>query len=359
MCARVERDSGRPQGDKRNGQVHPDDPRSTNAEREVEMAKEKSVTTTAFDWDKQVPWSKKVPFQPGEQPRPCVIHRTQFVVANAGSGRPDGHAPTPCYVIASTPRLGFVCIMIVAPGDYFESSNHPNDETYYQVDGTLHLANSHTGQVMELHRSEALLIPAYEYHVGYNLGNKESVTLACVPGESHTPEMKADPVLEHHFGGPEVNFDSTVREHAGHPSKLRELAQWPPSPGRGAVTTGAKDNVLIPRSQWLRFITGGLRAPVLTSLYFCSAMLAAGSVMIPPGRISSPQQFSGETVLFTIDRPVVINIPSTAYAALHAEPGEAIFIPPGIPFEYQNFTGEPVEVFFWTTPWEGAGWFQK
>lgn len=303
------------------------------------------------EWDKISNWSKGFPFAPGEQQRACVIPRRSIPFASWGPD-PDGRHRTPCWIYTSTEQIGFVCTMSVAPGDYFEVGNHPNVETYYQLHGTLHVSNPDTGQVLELRPGEAFVMPAYEYHVGYNFSTTESLTLCCVPGESHTEEFRANPILAENYGREFVSLFGASRENRGFSSELRHLAQWPPM--HFPHERGKSDFVRLPRCEWLNVVLGSVpQAALLASFYYSSPQLAAYSVTVPPNRIGVAHTIDGETVIYVQHRDLVIDLLDDG-VSLFAEEGDAVFIPPGVRFQYQNRGDQTIEVMAFSSPWGPA-----
>ena len=314
-----------------------------------------STKAPVLPWETIAPWSQNFPFRQDEQPRATVIGWRTIPFASWGPD-PEGSHRTPCWIYVSTPRLGFVCTMSVAPGDFFEVGNHPNVETYYVLNGVLHLQNADSGQVLELGPDNAGIIPAFEYHVGYNFSTEEVYVLACIPGESHTAEMHKDPLLALHHTNKEIVLHGEAPENEGTPSKLRELAQWPPLDQ--PRTARAQDNRRVHRSDWLQFITGqNPRAAILSSFYYSTPQLAAGSVTIPPNRISAGISTHGETVIYVKEHCLVVNILETGQC-LYAEKGDVIFVPPGLTMQYQNTTAHTIEAMTFVTPWTEATRFQ-
>lgn len=305
-------------------------------------------------WETIAPWSKSFPFRQGEEQKATVIPWRSIPLASWGPD-PEGTHRTPCWIYLSTERFGFVCTMSVAPGDFFEVGNHPNVETYYVLSGVLYLQNADTGQVLELRPDDAAVIPAFEYHVGYNFSTEEAYVLASVPGESHTAEIHSDPMLAHHHTRPEIVLYGDIREHDGAPSKLRELEQWPPQDK--ARTTRPQDNRRVDRCDWLHFITGqNPRSAVLSSFYYSTPQLAAGSVTIPPNRISTGVLTQGETAIYVKERCLAVNILETAQC-LYAEKGDVVFVPAGLTMQYQNTTAHTIEAMTFVTPWVEATGF--
>jgi quercetin dioxygenase-like cupin family protein len=313
------------------------------------------MTDDKLDWGALTSsWSKNFPFTAGNEQRPLVIPRRSIPFASWGPD-PDGRHRTPCWIYTSTPQIGFVCTMSVAPGDFFENGNHPNVETYYQLSGTLHVQNADTGQVIEVRPGDAFVMPAFEYHVGYNVGTKESYTLCCVPGESHTEEFRKNPILAENYAREPVTLFGHSNANAGFPSQLRHLAEWPslalPS------ERGKSDFVLMPRSDWLNVILGpDPRTAVLAGFYYSSPQLAAYMVTVPPNRISKAHAIDGETVIYVKERDLIIDILDSG-ESLYAEEGDAVFVPPNVRFQYQNRGDETIEVMAFSSPWSPGASF--
>jgi uncharacterized RmlC-like cupin family protein len=304
-----------------------------------------------LDWATITPWSKSTPFPIGAPKKPTVIERRNAHLASWGPD-PDGRHRTPCWIHTSTETIGFVCTMSVAPGDFFEVGNHPNVETYYQMAGVLHVSNPDTGQVCAIHPGEAFIMPAFQYHIGYNFSTDESLTLAVIPGDSHTAEFQENPLLEANYNRKQVALFGGATRNEGFNSHLLQLGEWPPIDT--AVAAHKKDFVLMPRSKWLQVIFGvDPRSAVLGSFYYSTPQLGAYTVLIPPNRISVAHSLSGETVIYVQHRDIIVDILNSG-DALYGEEGDAIFIPPGVPFQYQNRGDQPVEVQVITAPWEGA-----
>lgn len=309
------------------------------------------MTDNKLDWETVSKWSKGFPFAPGERQVPRVIPRRSIPFSSWGPD-PEGRHRTPCWIYTSTEQIGFVCTMSVAPGDFFENGNHPNLETYYQLSGTLHVQNADTGQVVEVRPGDGFVMPAFEYHVGYNFGTEESVTLCCVPGESHTEEFRANPILAENYDREPVTLFGRSSSNAGFPSQLGYLAEWPAS--ELPTKRGVHDYVRLPRSEWLNVILGpDPRYALLASFYYSTPQLAAYSVTVPPNRIGQAHAIDGETVIYVKELDLIIDILDTE-ESLYAEEGDAIFIPAGVRFQYQNRRDKEIEVMVFSSPWGPA-----
>jgi mannose-6-phosphate isomerase-like protein (cupin superfamily) len=55
---------------------------------------------------------------------------------------------------------------------------------------------------------------------------------------------------------------------------------------------------------------------------------------------------------------VIIDVLDTG-ESLYAEKGDAIFIPPGVRFQYQNRRDETIELMVFSSPWDPAALFPE
>ena len=78
----------------------------------------------------------------------------------------------------------------VPAGCWFDPGDHPNPEPYYILEGTLHLSNPDTSDVVELKAGDASNIPAWAHHHGFNFGDDDCYIAWWVPGEMHTDLFK-------------------------------------------------------------------------------------------------------------------------------------------------------------------------
>jgi mannose-6-phosphate isomerase-like protein (cupin superfamily) len=312
------------------------------------------VTDSKLDWGTLTQWSKGFPFRAGERQVPRVIPRRSIPFSSWGPD-PEGHHRTPCWIYTSTPQIGFVCTMSVAPGDFFENGNHPNVETYYQLSGTLHVQNADTGQVVEVRPGDGFIMPAYEYHIGHNFSTEESYTLCCVPGESHTEEFRNNPILAENYAREPVTLFGGANANDGFPSQLRHLAEWPSM--AHPAQRGKSDFIHVPRTDWLKVVFGAdPRYALLASFYYSSPQLAAYGITVPPNRIGQAHAIDGETVIFVKHLDLIIDVLDSG-ESLYAEEGDAIFIPPGVRFQYQNRRDKSIEVMVFSSPWSPAALF--
>jgi mannose-6-phosphate isomerase-like protein (cupin superfamily) len=94
-------------------------------------------------------------------------------------GRGNNLDITPVYI--STDKIGFFGEYSIPPGGHFDPPDiHAGDECYYCLEGTAHIFNPESGQVVELNKGDALLIPKGTWHVGFNFSSKNFRLLAVI-----------------------------------------------------------------------------------------------------------------------------------------------------------------------------------
>ena len=188
-------------------------------------------------------WDGQWPFL-GQEPYPRVIHEQDAYFQAWGISN-EGMNRTPVWFYASTKHID-TGIFSLAPGDYFKPGNHPNPEPYLILDGTIHLGNPDTGQLLEATAGDVVIIPAFQMHVGHNFGSETCRMLWMIPRQKMTDEFHENPVYDDHymnFRSPIVLHKETVHHHEAHEgfaqpnfrvgsspkSRHADLREWPPS----------------------------------------------------------------------------------------------------------------------------------
>ncbi|MBM3705751.1 MAG: cupin domain-containing protein [Actinobacteria bacterium] len=116
--------------------------------------------------DKMPEWMGAYP-NPKEKKKPIVIRNEDKKFLIYGRGRNLDTTP----LSVSTDRIGYLGEYSVPPGSYFDPPDiHPGDECYYCLEGTAHLFDPVSGDVVELNPGDALLIPKGTWHIGFNFG---------------------------------------------------------------------------------------------------------------------------------------------------------------------------------------------
>jgi oxalate decarboxylase/phosphoglucose isomerase-like protein (cupin superfamily) len=300
----------------------------------------------------------------GRPPYPRVIHEHEAKFQASGISN-DGLNRTPVWFYAYTTTI-LTGIFSLAPGDYFKPGNHPNPEAYFILDGTIHLGNPDTGQVVEVTKGDVVLIPAFQMHVGYNFGSETCRMLWMIPREGMTDEFRANPVYDDHY----MNFRQPIvlhrdpvhrdHEHGGFAqpgflpdkkpaSRHTDLRRWPPANGKSAVHDPDVDNAhLYHRGQWLHFVTGrDFDHQFLTSFAWSTDEFQFGTVKIPPNRITNAIAIGGDRVYWPMSEQsdLIVNIMDTN-ESLIGRRRDAIYVPGNVAHQFQNPGHEAVEAVF-------------
>jgi mannose-6-phosphate isomerase-like protein (cupin superfamily) len=307
-------------------------------------------------------WSGNWPFGP-QEPYARVIRQNEAMFQAWGISN-EGMNRTPVWFYVSTKTIN-TGIFSLAPGDYFKPGNHPNPEPYLLLDGTIHLGNPDTGQLLEVTKGDIVLIPAMQMHVGYNFGSETCRMLWMIPHEKMTDEFHANPVYDDHYMNlrePIVLHRDTVHqdeEHstfaqpnfeagAGPKSRHADLRRWPPASGDSVVNDPEVSNShLYHRGQWLHFVTGrDFTHQFLTSFAYSTEQFQFGTVKIPPNRITNAIQVNAERVYYPMDDDnFIVNLMETN-ESLIGRKGDAIFVPAGCAHQFQNPGAHAIEATF-------------
>lgn len=313
------------------------------------------------------------PFQ-GQTPFPRVI-RKQDVYFRAWGPSEDGLHRSPCHYYVSTKAMTFG-VFTLAPGDWFEPGNHPDGEPYYMLEGSIHVGNADTGQLVPVYPGEAVLIPGNMFHFGYNFGSEMMKLLFMIPRDVMTAEFREHPVYDDHYKNfrepillhREPRHESYEHETWAQPgllpddpprSRHADLLRWPAP--HGVSTTYNPDvdyHHFQHKSDWLHFATGSgadYAHHVLTSFVWSTREYQFGTITIPPGRTSSPVEVNGDRVYYPLgdDAELIVNIMETA-ESLFAASGEAIYVPPNVPHQFQNPGRAAVETLFAAASYPGS-----
>jgi len=146
-------------------------------------------------------WMKGYP-NPNDKKVPSVIRKGDRRPLIYGRG--DKLDTTPLYF--STDKIGYFGEYTVPPGSFFDPPDvHPGDECYYCIEGTAHLFDPDTGEVVELNPGDALLIPKGTWHIGFNFGEVNFRLIALVAPAIWSSEDQ----------GLDVNYDRKEKYYKG------------------------------------------------------------------------------------------------------------------------------------------------
>ena len=252
---------------------------------------------------------------------------------------PDDSVTQPVWCYVSTNRVN-AGTFYVQPKEWFDPGNHPGPEPYYCLRGTLLLGNPDTADVIEINQGDAANIPAFAYHIAFNMRDTEAEILWWVPGEMHTEEWKQK-VHEGRgkwYERQPVTLDGPHDRNEGFPSHMDDLAQWPPE----RPTKGPLDMQHLPRSTWLHTFEGiDRRKTILVSFFYCDERIRCAKLTIP--RWGESQRNSGdyERLIYVESGTLSVNLTASG-RGLIAGPGDMVFVPPFVEHSLQAIDDEPV-----------------
>ncbi|MBI3666689.1 MAG: cupin domain-containing protein, partial [Acidobacteria bacterium] len=282
-----------------------------------------TVLTGLKKWEELVSWYQRFPFGDAE-PYPMKVTPETAHFMSWGPDADGLHrTPNPVYFSTKAMTTG---VFSLAPCDYFKPGNHPNPETYFIRSGTLWLGNADTGQIVQLEPGDALLIPAFQFHFGYNFGDETVEILFMIARQTHTDQMQANPNYDDHYQnfrdpltlhrdveGTHQKHDSWAQpdyQHGDGPqSRMDDLRCWPPRSGRSMNHDPEIDNTqIVDRRDYLHFVTGrDYQHQFLTSFFYSTDEFQTGKVKVPPGRVTNPISVKGERVYYTMsETPLVV-----------------------------------------------------
>lgn len=240
---------------------------------------------------------------------------------------------TPSWTFASTRNIN-AGVFAVAAGGWFDPGDHPNLELYYILQGTLHLSNPDTSQVVELRAGDAGLIPRLAYHHGYNFGDVDCLIAWWVPAEMHTDlfKQKVENGTLYELGWYErkpVVLGGAHDRNDGFPSRLDQLESWPTD-----APAFEADMVALPRERWLQLVAGDEpRRAYLRAFWYADPQIRGGELRLNGRRDTQPETQPFEQVLHVVEGELVVALTGTT-DVLRAGPGDTIFLPAGVEHSY-------------------------
>lgn len=139
----------------------------------------KGMGINMTDKNSNIPWwANNFPF-PLNQKKPVLIRQQDETYSLYGN---DNNRMN-CEIFISTDKI-LMAAWAVPPGKSFQPPDiHTGDEPYYVLKGVATINNPETGQVIEAKAGDAVLIPAYCWHVVYNFG-EDDMYLCAIMGEN-------------------------------------------------------------------------------------------------------------------------------------------------------------------------------
>ena len=329
--------------------------------------------TGSKSWTELATWYHNFPFA-GQKPFPMKITRdSAYFMSEADSSDGLHRTPNPIYFSTAALTTG---IFSLTPGEFFKPDNHPNPEPYIVLNGSIVVGNADTGQYLELEPGDGYVIPAFNFHVGYNFGDKTAEMLFMIPRETATEQMRADPTYDAHyqrFRSPITlhrNIEHRYQRHEswaqpGHRageaprSHLDDLLCWPPHSDSAARYDPKIDHARVQNGRdWLHFVTGkDYQHQFLSSFCYSTNEFQAGKIKIPPGRVTNAISVPGERVYYPCGDGQLIIVLSGSESCLVGGQGDALFVPTNVTHQFQNPGSKSLEAYFFSATQEGVTYY--
>jgi len=259
------------------------------------------------------------------------------------------------YLYVSTDKLTVGTWQLGPGGTYDPPDLHAGDEVYYILDGTLTEHNPLIGELMQVHKGEALLLPMHGYHKGHNFEPGIMRALYVI-----APKIWEDQIPPMDFEGGKMKMykgaaNSKLPSFTAMPEWYRhgttdDIGRWP-VPGPEC----RKDPKLfyhITEDKKLVNIHG-IQYPMLIKFFVSNDLVHMGEFILPAGgtgsRASEPDSHRGDCVLFVEWGPITVFLPDTL-EAFDVQREEVMFIPEGVKYQLVNYTTGTVKAIFSIAP---------
>lgn len=247
------------------------------------------------------------------------------------------------YIYVSTDEFT-VSWYTIAPGSHFSPADyHAGDEVYLVLEGTLTMLNSDTGQVVNLHKGEGLLMPMGTPHVGYNFGNTQTKTAAFLAPKIFAEQaFPTDTLGRMKIYKGAKNDEFKVYPPVSLPDRgglLDDLGAWPID---GPKARESHSFFYIPERKKLLVINGE-ENPVLMKFIVSNDFFNVAEMIIPAGgkgaRMTDPQKHEGACTIFLEKGCLSVLIHDTKETfQLHDD--EALFIPKDTTYQLFNYEND-------------------
>ena len=210
------------------------------------------------------------------------------------------------------------------------------DEVMVVLEGKFVLANPETGEVQRAKRGEAIFFRKDTWHHGFNVGQSAVRVLeffAPPPATGASGEYaRKRPYLakeDWHYGG----FEGIPRRAAG---------------SRGAPARRTLEK-LAEADLSLELLGGAPKA--VAGLFASTEFLRVGQLELNPGTRVTQQHQVGDILVYIDEGSLAVSLPDhSTHPRFDLGPRDAMFIPEGVTFEYQNGSAEPVCAYFGQAP---------
>ena len=259
------------------------------------------------------------------------------------------------YLFVSSDKLTVGTWQLTPGATYDPPDRHPGDEVYYVLEGTLTEHNPALGEFMQVNAGEAILLPKFGYHKGYNFENRTMRILYVIAPEiweEGGPPMSFQPdTMKRYKGANNANLPTNdqMPEWNNH-GTTDDIGRWP-VPGPEART----EPILfyhIPENKKLVNIHG-TTYPMLVKFFVSNDLLHMGEFILPTGgtgcRASEPDSHAGDAAIFVQVGPITFFLPDTK-EAFDVQEEEVMYIPEGVRYQIINNTDHGIKAIFSIAP---------
>lgn len=254
------------------------------------------------------------------------------------------------YIYVSTEE--FTCSNYdVAPGSRFDPPDyHAGDEIYIVLEGTLTMLNTVSGQVVEIHEGEGLVMPMGAVHVGYNFTQKKTRTMAYLAPKIFADQgFPTDTVGQYNIfnakGG--KKFESFAKfPGTNYVGNIGDLGAWPID----GPTSRQYPQMFhyVPENKKL-LVINGQTDPVLMKFIVSNDFINVAEIIIPTGgtgaRMTEPCCHEGDATFYVDKGTLSVYILDTR-ESFQIRDREALFVPKGMTYQLFNYENEPLRVLF-------------
>jgi mannose-6-phosphate isomerase-like protein (cupin superfamily) len=211
------------------------------------------------------------------------------------------------------------------------------DELYYVLNGALVLANPETGEVHRVERGDAISFGRDTWHHGFSHGTEALEVL-----EFFAPPPATGSSQPYARTRPYLSGSTYVQDEW--------LERW----------TDAADEARAKHTQRpvrdVLWRLEGTDDPVLIGIYLSTPELTAGSLDLLPGQRSDALVRGGDEAGYVVSGQMSLFLPDgpdpegPGNAWHQIDPGDAWYVPEGVPHRYFNMTNQPVRAVFGVAP---------
>ncbi len=208
------------------------------------------------------------------------------------------------------------------------------DEVLYVLSGVMILCNPETGEVHRLQPGEAAFFRRDTWHHAFNYSDQPLRVL----------EIFAPPPSQGTSGA-----YARTKPYLATSKYLQTewLSRWPMA--RPMAVENATIHVLR-ETDMLWFLEGQNPGP-LCGLLASTENLTVGKMQLMPGQKSDVQRHGGAESIYVLDGTLNMWLPENETQQwFELGPRDGFYVPQGVPHQYHNVTGRPVELLFGVAP---------